>query len=145
MFLESSLHFVTTIVRVFRPGMVCVSIEICNILNLVCLPVFISLLIEGLPLCRARRHCIRKSHIKINRIHTDWSDHALLTLLLTRNGNGIATFFLLHIVARLFWKIYFQIFFFFFFYKYCSLYIVAYFYCTVFVTCLNNVIIFDHF
>lgn len=45
MFLESSLHFVTTIVRVPRSGMVCVSIEICNILNLVCLPVFISLLI----------------------------------------------------------------------------------------------------
>lgn len=76
----------------------CASFEICNVFNMVSLVLGSSF------------YCIRKTHIKINRIHTDWSDHVLLNLGVTRNGNETATFYL-HIVDRLFWTTHFYIFF----------------------------------
>lgn len=85
MFLESSLtlcyYDYMCLVLVW-----CASFEICNVFNMVSLVLGSSF------------YCIRKTHIKINRIHTDWSDHVLLNLGVTRNGNETATFYL-HIVG----------------------------------------------
>lgn len=74
MFLESSLtlcyYDYMCLVLVW-----CASFEICNVFNMVSLVLGSSF------------YCIRKTHIKTNRIHTDWSDHVLLNLGVTRNGN----------------------------------------------------------